>query len=164
MSQLLIKAKSLVPAIKETINLAIRYNMALENFEKMNPIPEGDKPSFEHWEAYHEDAELIQTRESIEKHLLKLTNDEVVIIQSIMYIGRDERDVNEYLDDKKLAQEYGDEFIEETGVFDSPQKKIFEYLKYLKGQSNSKEDIVSSMISKVPLPQYLTRGLNLLEL
>ncbi|OUQ86499.1 hypothetical protein B5G50_21440 [Brevibacillus brevis] len=150
MSQLLIKAKSLVPAIEETINLAIRYNMALESFETMNPIPDGEKPSFEHWEAFHTDVEIIQARESIEKHLFKLTYDEVVIIQSIMYIGRDERDVNEYLDDKELVQENGGEFIEETGVFDSPQKKIFEYLKYLKGQSNSKEDIVGSMISKAP--------------
>lgn len=147
MSQLLIKAKSIVPAIEETIKLANRYNRALESFEAINPIPEGEKPSFESWEAYHKDVEIIQTRESIEKHLMKLTYDEVVIIQSIMYIGRDEIDVNEYLDDKELAQEYGGEFIEETGVFESPQKKIFEYLKYLKGQSNSKEDIVGSMIS-----------------
>lgn len=164
MSQLLIKAKSLVPAIVETINLATRYNMALENFELMNPISDGEKPSFEHWEAYHKDVEIIQTRESIEKYLKKLTYDEVIIVQSIMYIGRDERDVEKYLEDKKFAQENGGEFIEETGVFDSPQKKIFEYLKYLKGQSNSKEDIVGSMISKASLPQYLTRGLSLLEL
>lgn len=165
MSKLLQQVKALVPNVRELIRLGQNLNRARDNFdrgEQSGPL------NMERWEAYLNDPELQAAKREFFDFLNNLPYDQVVTIDSIMYIGRDEKDPHDYERRRQKFEEeegYDFDFDEpEDGVYDSPQKKVFDYLKHIKQLNISKDVIIGMMMEKAPLPNYLTRGLRILGL
>ncbi|RAV22229.1 DUF3775 domain-containing protein [Paenibacillus contaminans] len=155
MSVLLAKMKSLVPHVHETIRLAHTYNHILQLFDRNY---EGDPDSVEAYIASLQDEGIIESQKAFKDYLMQLPHSDLVIIQAIMYIGRDEN-----LDDEDDGSDYGEyEFREEKEEV-SPQKMVFDYIRFLKGEKD-KEVIILHMLEKSPLTDYLSRGLHILNL
>jgi hypothetical protein len=164
MSQLLITTKALLPQMRKLINLGNDLNRARDKFERENPSPVG-KFSRENWEKYHKDEGINESKSAIINHLNEISHDELMIINAVMYIGRDERDPEELegIDEFENYHELQEE-AEQNGVFDSPQKKIFDYLRIVKGSKESKDITIDMMIEKSPFPEYMARGIKILNL
>lgn len=162
MSQLLQQVRKLVPTVREVIQLGQILNLARESFE----IGERREPStlnMQRWEAYHKDPQIQKAKRDFFDYLNSMPYDDVVLIGSIMYIGRDEKDPDDYERRKQEFEEEGYYFDEsEDGVYDSPQKKIFDYMKHIKRSKTPKDVVIGMMMEKAPLPNYLTRGLHIL--
>lgn len=110
------------------------------------------------------DPHLKKVNKEFYEYFNGLTHDDTAIILSIMYIGRDEKDPDEYERRRQEFEVEGYEFDEpEDGVFDSPQKKVFDYLRYIKMSKTSKDEIISIMMEKSDLPEYLLDGLQILR-
>lgn len=163
MSQLLRKANNLTPVIHELIRLANIHNRARNRISNKDEIVHiGDIDL----DKYDNDTDYVNSERDMIELLKSYTYDEVVMIEAIMYVGRDEKDPEDYLNRKQVFEEDNEYFDEpEEGVFDSPQKKLYDYMRYVKNYtSNNKQISINNLLSKGLLPEYLERGIIILGL
>jgi hypothetical protein len=154
---------SLVPVINGVIEIATKVKRAREDFDRRHPKITNHVA--EHYEEYLNDDEIRIAKENFISFMNRLSYDDVVIIDAIMLVGRQERDPEEYIQTKVETEKEGYEWFEsEDGVFDSPQKKVFDYLKYIKSLNTTKTEIIFSMMEKAPLIDYIQRGMHILDI
>lgn len=163
MSVLYKKFKEMIPTINEAIQIAKELNRARENFSGRYPTMHTASEIMSRREEYNNDPEIIRSKKNFLDFFNKLSYDDVVLIEAVMYIGRDERNPAEYLQEKQEVLEEGGYWEEnEAGVFDSPQKKLYDNIKHIKTPPNTKEISISTMQEKGPLADYLKRGIAIL--
>ena len=131
------KYEELKPIVMKIIKLANAYEEYVINGP--SSISSSDYESFEKAKEYHLNSKPLNELEKIFK---SLSDNEIMLIQTLMYIGRDKsKDID----------------------YDSVNKVISQELKILGFEFNSeidKRDVeISQMTSKVPLGKYLKSGL-----
>ncbi|GAV11411.1 hypothetical protein [Paenibacillus sp. NAIST15-1] len=157
------KMISLTPALNGVIEVASEVKQAREDFNRRYPKVTGHIA--EHLDEYIKDEDIRIAKEKFISYMNRLSYDDVVIIDAIMLVGRQEKDPEEYIQAKVETEKEGYEWLEpEEGVFDSPQKKVFDYLKYIKSLNTTKTEIIFSMMEKAPLIDFLQRGMHILDI
>lgn len=160
------QAKLLVPTIKQIIKLGNDFNNARDDFDRRYPSITGKLS--EHMDEYRKDPALKKARNTIEGFMMELSEVEIDLIRSIMYIGREERrlltkdeEISEFdeNDDSEYDHDYDNNDEEE--VLDPVQMLASSY-KHISGET--KEIAISSMLQKSPLPDYLRDGIIILKL
>ncbi|RIX59282.1 hypothetical protein D3P08_03765 [Paenibacillus nanensis] len=163
MSVLNKKFNEMIPTINEAITFAKNLKRARDNFSGRYPNMHTASQIMSRREEYDNDPDINRTKKEFYDFFNRLSYDDVVLIEAVMYIGRDERNPVEYLEEKQEVLDEGGYWEEdEAGVFDSPQKKLFDHMKHIKTPPNTKAISIDTMYSKAPLAEYLKRGVKVL--
>jgi len=80
------EAKILVPDNEIAIQLGHQFNAARNSFEQRTK----SMSSMESFDLYHSNTEVQEAKGKLVKHLSQFTDEQVAIIRSVMYVGRDE--------------------------------------------------------------------------
>jgi hypothetical protein len=130
------RIKQLLPQIEEIIKLTREFNALREG---------GDK--------------AFDKRQSIVGYLSTFEYSDIVLLETLMYIGRDD-----YIPKERYEDE-GD-YYQDIDLFNEnydPSKAVDNMYKYLYDQDRQSV-IIDHMLAKFPLPKYLEQGLHVLRI
>ncbi|PRX29264.1 uncharacterized protein DUF3775 [Orenia metallireducens] len=130
----------LKPKIFDVVKLAKEYMRDYDALEKEYESKK-DVDFMEEFDAFHD----IESKQKLRNYLKSLTNDEIMILQTVMYIGRDER--------RKILE----------SNFNYIFKQKFEVLGFELGKEIDRSAEISMMMSKSPLARYLIEGIGKLS-
>lgn len=137
---LTLKLKQILPSIYELIKLAREVNRTSEKIYKKYGIEDGfELGDPRGWDIFN-DKELRAKEKELEDYLEKFSKDEVILIESLMYIGRDG---------------LGEDPRDTEGIL----QNNFNYF-----SDWTKDDAINQMTEKFPLPDYLENGIKILNL
>lgn len=152
------KALLLEPVIEETIRLNHILNQTVEDFTNTHP---DSNDSLKIISDMFMDEDCSKAREDVTNYLEQLTQEEVALIQAVMYVGRDNKSSlsNKYRTEEEIKKYHSDE---DPGENLSPEE-LLEYY-YNSTKNDLKENAIQHMLGKGQLSKYLKDGIAILKL